>query len=233
MSLVKNVTPDPEEIINYLRSHPDFFVKYPEILSSLHIPHITDNNISSLIEYQVLRLREQINNLQGKKGKLQQHSDANRLFAENTHKLSLQLLCSDNLDELYNILYKGLKTFYSANRVLLFIFTGKKMKPIRSDIRFLSSVSNLNFMFTELFHRNKPLCGSLQEEHLKVLFEKDIEKIKSTVLLPMSHKDWQGLLILGSARENYYSHGFDLDMLVYLKDILHLSLQKFLIAGNR
>lgn len=233
MSLVKNHVPDSGEIIDYLRGHPDFFVKHPELLAGLKIPHMTDENVPSLIEYQVKRLREQVNTLQRQKEQLEQHTGLNRGLAENIHQLSLQLLSSANLNELYCNLCQGLKTFYSADRVLLLLFARTGKITAYSDMKFMSPRCRLKFMFTELFHRGKPLCDSLQEEHLNVLFVKNVASIKSTVLLPMNHKSWQGLLILGSGEANRYRHGFDLELLVYLRDILLVLLHEFLISGKR
>ncbi|NIQ15196.1 MAG: DUF484 family protein, partial [Candidatus Dadabacteria bacterium] len=53
-------------------------------------------------------------------------------------------------------------------------------------------------MFTEIFHRNKPLCGSLQEEHIKTLFGNQENSINSTILIPLQQQKWQGLLVIGS-----------------------------------
>lgn len=233
MPLVGKVVPDIKEIIDYLRNHPDFFVKHPELLTSLSIPHISDNNISSLIEYQVARLRAQIADLQVSRNRLQQGSDINRKFAADIHYLSLQLLSATDQNELFSYLEKGLKNLCSAERIMLLVFTNTSMKSSFADLRFLNTSSSLKFMFTELFHRNKPLCGSLQEEHIKALFDKDAGSIRSTLLLPMNHKNWQGLLILGSVKENFYGLGFDLDMLVYIREITLLCIQNFFKSGNK
>lgn len=228
MTLVKKAVLNPQEIIDYLRNHPDFFVEHPEILSSLNIPHVTHGNISSLIEYQVTKLREQISDLQKNRGVLEQHSDSNIKFAGNINNLTLQLLSSENLNALYMKLSEGVKNLYSANRVLLLIFNNSTLNSKYPDMRFLASSSNLNFMFTELFHRNKPLCDSLQEEYLQLLFPEEYETIKSTVIVPIVNENWQGLLILASHEINRYQQGTGLNMLVYIKDIVQQMLQRFI-----
>lgn len=81
-------------------------------------------------------------------------------------------------------------------------------------------------MFIEVFHRGKPLCGSLPEEHIKLLFGNQESMIKSTILIPLQQPDWQGLLVRESQEYNCYSHGFELDFLVYLSEILSLAINK-------
>ena len=63
MVLSKDLPDSPEDIIKYLRNHPDFFVEHTDILSELNVPHGTTSNIASLIEYQVAQLRQENTNL--------------------------------------------------------------------------------------------------------------------------------------------------------------------------
>ena len=85
-----------------------------------------------------------------------------------------------------------------------------------SNIRFLEANSKLAFMFTELFHNNKPLCDSLQTEHIEALFQAGTESIHSTALIPVQQSGWHGLFVLGSKVQNQYSHGFEMDLLNYI-----------------
>jgi uncharacterized protein YigA (DUF484 family) len=227
MSLANNLSGTPEEIVEYLRNHPDFFVLHPELIPVLVIPHITQGNVASLIEYQVARLRQQLADLQYTVNEIETGSTGDRKFASGIHALSLDLFACTSPGQLYHCLQKGLKTHYSADRMLLLLFSKTAAPANFPGMHFMDSNSKLRFMFTEIFHRNKPLCGSLQEEHLIELFELDIDSIKSTVLLPMDHPCWQGLLVLGSCEANRYGLGFALDLLVYLKDIVYLKINSF------
>lgn len=229
MSLVKNAVIRPQEIIDYLRSHPDFFIEHPEILTSLNIPHINPgDNVSSLVEYQIMRLRQQLSGLQENRGLLEQRSNNNKKFITDIHVLSLQLFSSTDLYDYYARLNKGLKKLYFANRVLLIIFTDVALNSNHPDLRFPASISNFNFMFTELFHRNKPLCDSLQEEYLQLLFAGEYDTVKSTVIVPIVNDRWHGLLVLAADEVNQYRQGTRLDMLVYIRDITQLMLHKFI-----
>ena len=232
MSLVKNLSGTTGAIVEYLRNHPDFFVLHPELIPDLVIPHTTEENVTSLIEYQVSRLRQQFADLQRIVHEIESGSTGDRKFASSIHALSLELLACTSLVKLYKCLRTRLKTYYSADMVLLLLFSKFDASENCSGIHFMDSSSKLKFMFTEIFHRNKPLCGSLQEEHLHELFDGDIDTIKSTVLLPMDHAYWQGLLVLGSQKPDCYSHGFELDLLVYLKDIVYFMICNFIATSN-
>lgn len=216
MGLVNNLSVKTKEIIDYLHSHPDFFVSHPEILTELRIPHDNIGQASSLIEYQVERLQDQIDDLLCCLDKSDSVTKRNRQFSSAVHKLVLTLQSKTTIAGVYTALSRGLRTLYHADRVLLLIFNNREPVHELPDLRFLKTDSKPAFMFTEVMHRNKPLCGSLQEEHLLTLFQDDISGIKSTVLIPVWQNDWHGLMVLGSRTPDCYSHGFELDLLLFI-----------------
>jgi uncharacterized protein YigA (DUF484 family) len=155
-----------------------------------------------------------------------------RKLASSIQALSLELLTSLSPEKLDQCLQSGLKTYYSADSVQLLLFSKPGVPDNCSGMHFMDHSSKLRIMFAEIFHRHKPLCGSLQEEHLLELFDRDADTIKSTVLLPMDHLNWQGLLVLGSQEQNRYGHGFELDLLVYLKEIVYFKICNFIAILN-
>jgi len=226
MGLVRNQCSKFEEIIDYLNKHPDFFILHPEILTDLNIPHQLNDNVSSLIEYQVKKLRQDISTLKNSMSVLEHEKNKNRELARQVNSLALSLINEKVINQSYDLLSRGLKKYYAANKVLLYIFSKYTTNKNYSGLRFLDLNSKLRFMFTEVFHRGKPLCGSLQEEHIKLLFGKPYNMINSTILIPLHQPDWQGLFVVGSQEHNCYSHGFELDSLVYLSNILSLTINK-------
>jgi len=216
MTLSKDLPDSPEDIIAYLRDHPDFFVKHTDILSELNIPHNTAGNIASLIEYQVAQLRQENSSLNENLERSEKDVLHQRELANAIHDLSLRLMQLDSLKKLNDLLTKSLKHHYWAERFLFLIF----QTPIRhkncSNIRFLEANSKLALMFTKLFHHNKPLCDSLQTEHLEALFGAETESIHSTALIPVQQSGWHGLLVLGCTMQDQYSHGFKIDLLNYI-----------------
>ena len=222
MAQTKDLPDSPEDIIAYLRDHPDFFVKHTDILSELNIPHNTarsiesTGNVASLIEYQVAQLRQENSGLNENLGRSENDVLHQRELANAMHDISLQLMQIDSLKKLSDLLTKSLQHHYKAERFLFLIF----QTPVRykncSNIHFLEANSKLAFMFTELFHHNKPLCDSLQTEHIEALFGAETESIHSTALIPVQQSGWHGLLVLGSTMQDQYSHGFKIDLLNYI-----------------
>ena len=224
MALTKDLPDSPENIIEYLRNHPDFFVEHTDILSELNIPHDTPGqlastgNVASLIEHQVAQLRHENSSLHENLEKSEDDVAHQRDLARTTHDLSLQLMKVDSLKALNDLLSKNLRQHYQAERFLFLVFKTPIDSEDCSGIRFLEANSKLAFMFTELFHHNKPLCDSLQSEHIDALFGimDGAESIRSTALIPVQQSDWHGMLVLGSKKQDQYCHGFEMDLLNYI-----------------
>jgi uncharacterized protein YigA (DUF484 family) len=224
MALTKDLPDSPEDILEYLRKHPDFFVEHTDILSELNIPHNTPgklaatDNVASLIEHQVALLRQENSSLNENLEKSEEDVADQRKLAKETHDLSLQLMQVDSLQALNDLLSKNLRQHYQAERFLFLVFKTPIESEDCSNIRFHEANSKLAFMFTELFHHNKPLCDSLQTEHIDALFgtREGAEPIRSTALIPVQQSDWHGMLVLGSKNQDQYCHGFEMDLLNYI-----------------
>jgi len=226
-SVISRINP-PVQVKDYLDAHPDFFVQRPELLAGLHLPHTSGRNVASLIEYQVIRLRQELEELHHRISRMEYDAGIHRRLIAHVHAMSLELLAARTLQDLHHILRRDLKVNYSADKVLLLIFTRARNGKFREELTLHDPGSSLCRMFAELFQRDKPLCGSLQEEHLQALFGADCEEIKSTVLLPYACAEWRELLVLGSYTENRYSHGFELDLLEFLNMLLNNAIRKSL-----
>lgn len=230
MSPVTTQVRPPAGIVAYLGKHPDIFVEHPELLSGLNLPHLPGRNISSLLEYQVVRLRRETE-------ALRHHIAALESAAAHSHRvtgailtLALQILAARTPADLYKLLRRDLQTYYAADHVLLLIFTRAPRPTGPAGLKYCDTRSGLCFMFAELFQRDKPLCGSLQEEHVEALFGKHAATIKSTVLLPHAGAGWQSLLALGSHTENCYGRGAELDLLLFLNKMLNSMIAAYLHA---
>jgi uncharacterized protein len=214
----------PDEINKYLHDHPDFFYNFPDVLHRLIIPHRVNKNVSSFIEYQAASLRKQLRKVNESIEQYIKLLEMNRKLVYGLTGLLSNLQSTKSLEQLYGALLDWLEKYYSANRVLLIIFGKPYLPSSHPDCRCLGSNSKLKFMFTEIFHRNKPLCGSLQEEHLCALFGQNSHQIKSTILLPYEDYSRQVLMVLGSYKTDRYSYGFEMEMLKLTYQFINLCL---------
>lgn len=88
---------DEQQLISYLRNNPDFFIRHPELLGELAIPHDTEGAVS-LIERQVHVLRQQQLNTQDRLQELVQTARDNERLSERLHRVGLEAAAMADLD---------------------------------------------------------------------------------------------------------------------------------------
>ena len=104
---------DESRVIRYLQDNPAILLDYPEIFSTLSIPHDT-GDATSLVERQLKLLREENQQLKAKIEELvgiaRDNEELNRRF----HRLALELM---NADQLHDVLYRVNDRFAQLFRV--------------------------------------------------------------------------------------------------------------------
>ncbi len=206
-------------IIDYLESNPNFFLDNPNLLSKLNLPHISGRNISSLIEYQVDHLRKSEQLLKTQIETLIKNKEQCDDLAEDANKLALALMDETSIEALYDKLFHFFKREYQCSHLLIFFFLEKRPRQDYRNLRFKPIHSKLRYLFSGLYHINKPLCDSLPSEYIDVMFGDESQKIKSTVSLPINDDEPLGLFVLGSQEYNAYQQGFSINLLNHLKDV--------------
>src|SRR5690606_28824402 len=105
-----------EQVIVYLRNHPDFFQQHSHLLSELHLRHESGGAVS-LVERQVAILRERNMVMRRRMNELMQTAKYNdELFAK-TRTLTLELLHVDSWHELNEVLATYVLTDFHADFV--------------------------------------------------------------------------------------------------------------------
>ena len=228
----KQIPLSEESVFAYLSANPNFLVQNHSLLKEISIPHLLDENISSLIEHQVKILRDENNKLKHNIEENNNRSILKDVLRKNIFNSTFELLKTETVIDFNKLLCSFLEKLYETSCVRLFIFNyGVEDKKI-GNIYFHKNDPKLRFMFTEILNRNKPLCSSLQAEQLQMLFSKDAEKIRSNLLLPIKQSNLDGLLALGSHERNKYSIGEDLDLLVFASELAVFKLKNLLIHSN-
>lgn len=122
-SVVKNAieseAPFDEQVIcEYLFDHPDFFQRYPELVTTMKLPHGERGTIS-LVERKQELLREQVKQLEEEITSLMSVAARNeKIFTFNT-ALALKLLSCEDLGELRQELTSSLKEQFNFSHVRL------------------------------------------------------------------------------------------------------------------
>ena len=86
------VSPVEDQVVEHLTAHPEFFERHPAVLARLKLPHQRGTAAVSLVERQMLVLRERHAALEQKLHELIENGRSNDTIVERMHRLSRRLL---------------------------------------------------------------------------------------------------------------------------------------------
>ncbi|KAA3629066.1 MAG: DUF484 family protein [Proteobacteria bacterium] len=112
---------DEKNFAEYLRRHPDFFQRHAYLLTGLVIPHPTSGQAVSLLERQVIALRDEQSAGQRKLRELIRNARDNDRLNRRMEELTLYLFSQRNLDELVENLPRKLKNLFDLEFVTLHV----------------------------------------------------------------------------------------------------------------
>ncbi|WP_299003674.1 DUF484 family protein [uncultured Shewanella sp.] len=115
----QNTLPFDEILIReYLLENPSFFARFPELLTSMRIPH-QERGTVSLVERQQSALREQVNQLEEEITALMTMATRNEQIYMFNNALSLKLLECEGIGDLRQVLSHELKQQFNFSHVRL------------------------------------------------------------------------------------------------------------------
>lgn len=184
-------------IIDFLRSHPDFFERHPEILAELQVPHSA--GAASLIERQVAVLRDQRAALAERLDELYATARENQALADQFHRLLLELLEAQTIPEIATTLSRGLRLHCDADAVTLVIFAEPpSILPESLQTPVSRSAEARERLKPHLFAVHAD-CGPLAPELAVHLFPEQSDAMTSAALVPLAlGPDFPGVLVVGS-----------------------------------
>lgn len=192
----------PEEVIaEYLQHNPDFFERHGALLGRLKIPHGRGASTVSLVERQVLVLREKNEKLEARLHELIAVARANDTLANKIHKLSCRLIRARTAAAVIDALESSLREDFGASEWLMVLAPSAEsgFASINSrHLRIVDAAAAELKMFETLFESGKPRCGQIRDSQRDFLFGTDTTEIGSAALVPLGPKPSSGLLAISS-----------------------------------
>jgi len=118
----KQIPLSEESVFAYLSANPNFLVQNHSLLKEISIPHLLDENISSLIEHQVKILRDENNKLKHNIEENNNRSILKDVLRKNIFNSTFELLKTKTVIDFNKSLCSFLEKLYEASYVRLFIF---------------------------------------------------------------------------------------------------------------
>lgn len=90
---------DDESVLNYLLAQPDFFIRNARQVEQMRVPHQI-KGATSLVEWQLMRQRQQIENLSEEITLLMEQAEANQKLFGHLLQLQWELVSSESLQQM-------------------------------------------------------------------------------------------------------------------------------------
>jgi uncharacterized protein YigA (DUF484 family) len=179
---------DPEDVAEYLRSHPAFFEQYVDLLAQIQVPHPHGGRAIPLSDRQVLALREKSRALEAKLAELIQFGEENDGIAAKVHRLALALLAPTERAAAEHALAHHLREDFAVPHVALRLW---------HDVDHAAAASEeLRDYAGSLAH---PYCGPNNGSEAMSWFGEGAAHVRSCALVPLrAGGETFGLLALGA-----------------------------------
>ena len=214
----------PEQVAAYLRANPDFFVAQDELLAELRIPHESGKAIS-LLERQVVVLRERGHEARKKLGSLLENARDNDQLFDDTRNLVLSLLRARDATEVAEITQDQLSELGSVDACEI-ILVAKPGLRVADGVR-TENGEKLASEFSDVFRLRRTHCGAIDKDSIAKLFGANAAKVGSTALCPIMHdSEIIALLALGNQSEDYFNTSLDTLFLDFVGHVVGAILAK-------
>lgn len=111
--------PNPDDVAQYLRDHPEFFDEYAETLAQIYVPHPHGGRAIPISERQIVTLRDKTRALETKLRELVQFGQENDAIIERLHRITLAVMMARDVDTLLASLYYNLREDFGVPHVAL------------------------------------------------------------------------------------------------------------------
>jgi len=212
-----------DQIADFLVAHPDFFERHGAVLARIKLPHQRGSAAISLVERQVLVLRDKHAALEKKLHELIEFGRANDAISDRVHRLTRRLLRARDAAGVVAALETSLREDFGASRWVLL--------ATDATLTALASVNSAHFrvvprgspelkIFETFFESGRPRSGQIRDTQRDYLFGGEGSQVGSTVLIPLGERAALGLLAIASHDTERYLPTMSTDYLVRIGEIV-------------
>jgi uncharacterized protein len=189
---------DEAQVVAFLKDHPDFLARHPELLDRLELRHASGGAVS-LIERQVEILRGKSSRLEDRLKTLLDAARDNESRAANVHKLARSLIRAPTLAATISALRKCLREDFDVDETWVGISAGALKRHDIEGLHVVEPAGPVARAFDDFFRTRLLECGPLDEARAKLLFPQAKRLPASAAIVPLEKEKDLGVLVLASA----------------------------------
>ena len=201
---------NPKDVELFLLDNLDFFESRESLVAEMRFKH-SSSSASSILERQIIKLREEHKNLINLISSFVETASINEDLFNKSKNLTLKILESSSKKAIVKVVENTFKKDFKVDKPLLKFYKNGKIDA-------LEKVTNLSF------HKGAIHCGSFSSEKMSELFND--KKVESMVVSVIVIDSEIGLLMLGSYDRTKYLGDEDTTFIEYIRDVLEKKLSK-------
>jgi uncharacterized protein YigA (DUF484 family) len=218
-----NIT--PEQISEFLKLNPDFFVGHPEMLADITVPHPYSNQAISLGERQVLALRDKSRGLELKLREFIQFAEENDAIGDKLHKVALDLMHARSLEAVFQSLAMNLSESFSIPHSTIRVWADHPPLSAPEMPEFAKVSTDTQVLMTGL---TQPRCGPDVPDEIRAWFGTVGGNQKSFAIAPLREENLNGLLVLASEDVKRFYPEMGTLYLTWLAELSGAAISRFL-----
>ena len=221
-----------EAVGRYLEQTPDYFLRHPELLAALALPHPEAGRAVSLVERQVRVLRDRSEQSTHQLQELIAFARDNDQLGERVQRFALAMIDTDSLDEVLDTAQDMLRQEFSLDGVAVRLTGNPRPSCPRQEI-VTPDDAMLDGLLTSLAARNgQPLCGAVHAAAtLEALFGEQAGNIRSTAVIGLTRHALRGVLVLASRDPQRFRADMGTVYLMRLGELLMAGVARHLVVA--
>ncbi|MBW4935479.1 DUF484 family protein [Marinobacter sp. F4206] len=208
-----------EQVAEYLRDNPDFFVDQDELLRSLTLPHDSGRAIS-LVERQVHLFREQRDTLRRELVELVAIARQNDRLFEKSKRLLMNVIEARTLNDMASAIDDSIRGDFGLDAASVLLFTDVPLPDPSQGALHVVRPDEARERLGSLLEGSRAVCGQFRESERQFLFPDREEPIASVALVPLRSNDLVGVFAVGSCQPAYFDQSMGSLFLSYISDTL-------------
>lgn len=220
---VEDAPVSEESIAHYLQHNPDFFERHGPLLAKLKLPHGRGTATVSLVERQVLVLRDKNEKLETRLHELIGVARENDALANKIHHLARRLIRVRDAAAVIDVLESSLREDFGASEWLMVLTPAAESGfngIVSRHLRIIDAAATELKMFETLFESAKPRCGQIRDSQRDFLFGTGTVEIGSAALVPLGPAAASGLLAIGSPDTERFHPTMSTEFLARIGDLV-------------
>lgn len=206
----------PEEVVNFLKENPEFFIDHPEAIEYLEIRHESGEAVS-FIEKQVEFIKSKNLATSTQLKDFIFNANVNELLFAKVRKLISIILNAGDLENLLTATESFFTKELGTEKCKLLFFTQEELYRV-SEKRIIEPEIATE-TFSKIFKEVDIFLGKISHEITSLTFGGE-SNIKEAVIAKLSSEKIAGIFILGSSEDEKYTPEQDTLFLSFIVEVL-------------